>query len=54
MADVQVVGAGPVGLTMAAELARHGQRCRLIDRLTGLAAHLQRLYPDAALTVASP
>ena len=31
---VVVVGAGPVGLTMAAELARHGQRCRLIDRLT--------------------
>ena len=34
MADVLVVGAGPVGLTMAAELARHGQRCRLIDRMT--------------------
>lgn len=30
---VLVVGAGPVGLTMAAELARHGQRCRVIDRL---------------------
>jgi 2-polyprenyl-6-methoxyphenol hydroxylase-like FAD-dependent oxidoreductase len=30
---VLVVGAGPVGLTMAAELARHGQRCRIIDRL---------------------
>src|SRR5262245_19987125 len=29
---VLVVGAGPVGLTMAAELARHGMRCRLIDR----------------------
>ena len=29
---VLVVGAGPVGLTMAAELARHGVRCRLIDR----------------------
>jgi len=27
-----VVGAGPVGLTAAAELARHGVRCRLIDR----------------------
>lgn len=27
-----VVGAGPVGLTMASELARHGVRCRIIDR----------------------
>ncbi len=26
-----VVGAGPVGLTMANELARHGVRCRIID-----------------------
>jgi 2-polyprenyl-6-methoxyphenol hydroxylase-like FAD-dependent oxidoreductase len=34
MADILVVGAGPVGLTMAGELARHGARCRIIDRLT--------------------
>ena len=27
-----VVGAGPVGLTMANELVRHGARCRIIDR----------------------
>jgi 2-polyprenyl-6-methoxyphenol hydroxylase-like FAD-dependent oxidoreductase len=27
-----VVGAGPVGLTMANELVRHGVRCRIIDR----------------------
>ncbi len=33
MVDVLVVGAGPVGLTMAAELARHGVRCRIVDRL---------------------
>ena len=32
MADVLVVGAGPVGLIMAAELARYGVRVRLIDR----------------------
>jgi 2-polyprenyl-6-methoxyphenol hydroxylase-like FAD-dependent oxidoreductase len=31
--DVLVVGAGPVGLLMAAELSRHGVRCRLIDKL---------------------
>jgi 2-polyprenyl-6-methoxyphenol hydroxylase-like FAD-dependent oxidoreductase len=33
-AEVLVVGAGPVGLTMACELARHGVRCRIIDRLS--------------------
>src|SRR4051794_32980376 len=33
MPEILVVGAGPVGLTMAAELARHGVNCRIIDRL---------------------
>ncbi|MER0449716.1 FAD-dependent monooxygenase [Streptomyces sp. Edi4] len=32
-ADVLIVGAGPVGLSAAAELARHGVRGRVIDRL---------------------
>ena len=32
MHEVLVVGAGPVGLTMAAELARHGVRPRIIDK----------------------
>ncbi|MFJ9143157.1 FAD-dependent monooxygenase [Streptomyces griseus] len=31
--DVLVAGAGPVGLTLAAELRRAGVRCRIVDRL---------------------
>lgn len=30
--EVLVVGAGPVGLTAAAELTRHGVKCRIIDK----------------------
>jgi 2-polyprenyl-6-methoxyphenol hydroxylase-like FAD-dependent oxidoreductase len=33
MAEVLVVGSGPVGLTVAGELARHDTRCRIIDQL---------------------
>jgi 2-polyprenyl-6-methoxyphenol hydroxylase-like FAD-dependent oxidoreductase len=33
MLDALVVGAGPTGLTMASELARHGLRCRLVEQL---------------------
>jgi threonine dehydrogenase-like Zn-dependent dehydrogenase len=32
--DVVVVGAGPVGLVAACELARHGVAIRIIDKLT--------------------
>jgi 2-polyprenyl-6-methoxyphenol hydroxylase-like FAD-dependent oxidoreductase len=32
MVDVLVVGAGPVGLTMAAEAARYGLSVRIIDK----------------------
>ncbi|TXS26369.1 pentachlorophenol monooxygenase [Streptomyces sp. adm13(2018)] len=31
--DVLIAGAGPVGLSAAAELRRHGVRCRIVDRL---------------------
>ncbi|MFB6519431.1 FAD-dependent monooxygenase [Streptomyces sp. NPDC056401] len=31
--DVLIVGAGPVGLSAAVELRRHGVSCRLVDRL---------------------
>ncbi len=36
--DVLVVGAGPVGLTMACELARGGVRCRIIDKMAAPAS----------------
>jgi len=30
--DALVVGAGPVGMTMALDLVRHGLRCRIVDK----------------------
>src|SRR4051812_25870989 len=32
--DVLVVGAGPVGLMLACELARRGVRCQIVDKRT--------------------
>ena len=32
---VLVIGAGPVGLTMACELIRHGVPCRIVDPKSG-------------------
>jgi 3-(3-hydroxy-phenyl)propionate hydroxylase len=38
---VAVIGAGPVGLTAAAELARYGISARVVDRRAGPVAHSQ-------------
>jgi len=43
--DVLIVGAGPTGLTLAAQLAAHGVRPRLIDR------NLERVRESRALAV---
>ncbi len=41
--DVLVVGAGPVGLMMAVELARHGVRCRIVDRLANVSKYCRAI-----------
>ena len=42
-----VVGAGPVGLTMASELHRHGVRCRVIDQAEGTTGQSRALVVHA-------
>lgn len=41
--DVIVAGAGPVGMTVAAELARYGLRVRIFDKRKGIVTHSHAL-----------
>ena len=43
LSEVLVVGAGPVGLMMAAELHRHGVPCRLVERMPEPSPHCRAL-----------
>src|SRR5262245_43513686 len=56
--DVLVIGAGPVGLLLAAELRRHGVRCRILDKLAepmgwvkalGVSARTLEVWDDLGL-----
>ena len=56
--EVLVVGAGPVGLTMGCELARHGVRCRVVDadegptdqsRALGIQARTLEVFEDVGV-----
>jgi 2-polyprenyl-6-methoxyphenol hydroxylase-like FAD-dependent oxidoreductase len=60
---VLVVGAGPVGLTMACELRRHGANCRIIDAEAGptppeqsraIGMHARTLEVFDAMGIAAP
>src|SRR4051812_6626241 len=51
MPDVLVLGAGPVGLTMAAELARHGVRCIQVPELPYRQLGLPQYTTERLLTV---
>jgi 2-polyprenyl-6-methoxyphenol hydroxylase-like FAD-dependent oxidoreductase len=44
--QVLVVGAGPVGLFMAAELNRHGVSCRIVDKNDGPTHASRAASPD--------
>src|ERR671920_1759369 len=45
--DVLIVGAGPTGLTMAAELAARGIGCRIIDKAPARSRHTRALVVQA-------
>src|SRR3989442_75890 len=55
--DVLIVGGGPVGLTLASDLARRGIACRIIDqeltyhtgRAGGLSPRTQEIFEDLGL-----
>ena len=58
MKKILVVGAGPVGLTVAAELARHGISCRIIEkapepsrfcRAIGVSARTLKIWDDMGI-----
>jgi 2-polyprenyl-6-methoxyphenol hydroxylase-like FAD-dependent oxidoreductase len=53
-ADVLVVGAGPVGLVLACELARRGTSMRLIDRLMAPTDESARSSCTLAVSIVRP